>query len=220
MRNAERWLAPAWLAGLACLATAATVWAQNEPHVSGDPRLDANRAKAVDQGVADRNPLSASERVVPLDLRQPTGFERLFEITGPGGRLETRGTGGGVFFRVSGALVATFPRSEYVGTPIGERAVIPAGTVFSIGGPRPWMPTEGATVRSTVGLGPERSAGALGVPQSAIRSARRAASASEAEAERPASEARREAAAPESLWTSEAHRRATLERLIRTASDR
>lgn len=83
--------------------------------------------KAVDQGVADRGPLSASHRMMPLDLRVPTGFDRVYE-----GRNEH---GSRVFLRIDGAIIAAFPASVYEPTEQGQIALIPPGTVFHIGDP-------------------------------------------------------------------------------------
>lgn len=84
------------------------------------------RLNPVDQGVADVGPLSASQRVVPSDLRVPSGFDRVY-------RLGSSRPGGERFARMSGGLTAVFPRSQYVATAEGYAAETPAGTVYYIG---------------------------------------------------------------------------------------
>lgn len=79
----------------------------------------------VDPGVADTGPLSVSERLMPADLRVPTAFERVYRLTGKQD---------GRFARVSGAITAVFPRSQYVRTEYGDVPEIPTGTIFYIGG--------------------------------------------------------------------------------------
>lgn len=75
----------------------------------------------VDPGRADASALSDSLRLVPIDLRTPTAFDRVF-------RLPTV-VGGEMFARIDGGLTAVFPRSEY---GFGQ-ALIPAGTTWYIG---------------------------------------------------------------------------------------
>ena len=75
----------------------------------------------VDPGRADASALNDSLRLVPIDLRTPTGFDRVF-------RLPTV-VGGEMFARMDGGLTAVFPRSEY---GFGQ-ALIPAGTTWYIG---------------------------------------------------------------------------------------
>lgn len=92
----------------------------------------------VDQGRADVGPLGLSLRRLQLDFRRPTGFDRVFQFTGPaagtGGAQSSNAAGG--LARVSGALTAVFPRSTYVTSREGQTfAAIPAGTRFLIGDP-------------------------------------------------------------------------------------
>lgn len=97
-------------------------------------RPAAEPGRPVEPGVGDR-PMGAGGRVLPGDLRLPTGFERLYET--PDG-----------FVRQDGALQAVFPRSLYVNTRFGPMPVIPPGTVFRIGtaaaGPPPSVPGDAA----------------------------------------------------------------------------
>ena len=89
----------------------------------------------VDPNVGDLNPLSASSRFLPTDLRQPTNFEKVFRVPG-----SSRGVGplapsgpNDRFARVSGAITAVFPRSEYIATKKGILPAIPVNTIFYIG---------------------------------------------------------------------------------------
>lgn len=79
----------------------------------------------VDQGIADRGPLSTSLRNTPQDLRLPFGFQRLFRFTNESERL----------VRIDGGLYAMFPESAYARAKNGVIPLIPADTVFSIGTP-------------------------------------------------------------------------------------
>lgn len=84
------------------------------------------------QGVDDVSPLQQSLSLEPLDLRQPSGFDRVYRLpTRPNffGRV-----GESAFFRASGGLVAVFPQSSYrtVGRGV-DIAEVPAGTVYQLG---------------------------------------------------------------------------------------
>ncbi len=91
--------------------------------------------QVVDPGVADLGPLSISTRSLPIDLRSPSGFDRVYRVPG-----STRGVGGfnttpvgERLARVDGGITAVFDRSEYVQTKQGIRPVFPANTIFYIG---------------------------------------------------------------------------------------
>lgn len=212
--------APLFVCGLHAVALSLLAHAQPSPYTS-DPR-QTTTYRQIDQGLADQSPLSASARVVPLDLRQPVGFDQLFQLTGPGGRLETRGVpnrmdgGNGLFFRFSGGLVATFPRSVYAETPAGLQPLIPPGAVFSIGQKPAWGP--GPHVASL----PSRPSAIVGQPKAPIPGASRPARASSTAAPAPSPRlaagadraATRDPREPESLWTNEAYRRKLIERLL------
>ncbi|RNC81292.1 MAG: hypothetical protein ED559_05730 [Phycisphaera sp.] len=87
--------------------------------------------KPVEEGFEDVSPLASPNRLEPIDLRRPTGFEQVYEITTP--------TGEKAFVRIDNGLVAIFDRSDYLaGT---DRAFIPPNTRFKIG-------TQGLTARS------------------------------------------------------------------------
>lgn len=85
-----------------------------------EPRL-------VDQTIADVDPLATSLRVVDfeVDLRQDIDFQHVYTVPGQPGMLMRR----------QGGLVAIFDRSDYVPTWFGPVPIIPANTVFHIGGP-------------------------------------------------------------------------------------
>ncbi|MGH7244360.1 MAG: hypothetical protein ACREJD_13190 [Phycisphaerales bacterium] len=79
----------------------------------------------VDQGVADVGPLSGPGRVISPGLRQPSGFDRVYEVEIDGKKY---------FARQNGSTIAVFPRSSYV-TQNGRSSIaIPAGTTFYLGG--------------------------------------------------------------------------------------
>ncbi len=91
--------------------------------------------KVVEPGVGDVGPVATGTRLLPTDLRQPSGFERVYRVPG-----STRGVyglapseAGERLARVDGAITAVFPRSEYVKTKKGIRPVFPADTIFYIG---------------------------------------------------------------------------------------
>jgi len=105
---------------LACLAT--PVLAQPQP-------------TRVEQGVGDVDPARSSLRALSRDLRAPTGFESVYRFD----RVDAFGNVQRNFMRIDGATYAVFPRSQYITTPAGTVAAIPAGTMFYIGGlPRDW----------------------------------------------------------------------------------
>lgn len=84
----------------------------------------------VDPRYDDLNPIRTSLRVIQPDPRVPTGFEQVYRLrTAPNARPGSPDQ----FARVSGALTAVFPHSEYRRTKRGVQAQIPAGTVYYIG---------------------------------------------------------------------------------------
>ncbi|HWB19065.1 MAG TPA: hypothetical protein VG711_02105, partial [Phycisphaerales bacterium] len=81
--------------------------------------------KEVDQGFGDEGPLRTSLRDFSVDLRLPTGFQKVYQVPGREDEL----------MRVSGGLIAVFPRSVYAtGRGGGQLPLIPPGTVYYIGG--------------------------------------------------------------------------------------
>lgn len=77
--------------------------------------------RPVDQGFSDAEPLSTSLLLTPIDLRQPQDFRDLYHNEATG-----------LYYRVSGGLIAAFPRSEYAAD---GSVLIPPGTEFYIGPP-------------------------------------------------------------------------------------
>jgi hypothetical protein len=78
--------------------------------------------QAVEPSTSDRGPLDASLRWVQPGLQLPAGYEQVY-------RLERGG-----YMRANGGLAATFDQSVYQRTAWGEMPLIPASTVFVIGG--------------------------------------------------------------------------------------
>lgn len=107
------------MTALLVLTLAATALAQ----VSTFSNTDPNALTPVDQGVTDLGELNTSNRLIPIDLRQPLDFGRLYEAPDDSGRL----------MRISGGLSAVFPRSEYAASAGFIFPVVPAGTEFFIG---------------------------------------------------------------------------------------
>lgn len=93
--------------------------------------------KPVDAGVADVGPLSGPGRSLSTGLRQPSGFDRVYEIELNGKKY---------FARQNGSTVAVFPRSAYTHIDGRSTILIPAGTTFYLGGlpanARPVSPEE------------------------------------------------------------------------------
>ena len=119
-------------------------------NIAGAQPANWRALQPIEPGVADLNPLSASARFLPVDLRQPTGFERVFRVPGSsrGVRTLAAPSSDDRFARVSGALTAVFPRSDYFATKQGVRPGIPVNTIFYIGDsplsalPAPTIPHE------------------------------------------------------------------------------
>ena len=139
-------------ASLAAVALVASAWPVSAAHAQ-DPRpalsTPANQRPAqpsapppsssqapqlVDPTSADRNSLSGSLRVMPVDL-SPHGFDRVYAVPGRDDLL----------MRSNGALYAVFSQSVYSRDPRkgNLRVMVPASTVFYIGRPN------FATIRSS-----------------------------------------------------------------------
>lgn len=117
-------------AAIVLLACASSAHAQRAPE--GWQMIDAGRA--------DRGPLATSARRVPIDLRVPLSFDRVYRVPGSTTGVQVPGAAAGeeLYARISGGLTAVFPRSEYVATKRGTAAIIPPGTIFYIGAlPKP-----------------------------------------------------------------------------------
>jgi len=83
------------------------------------------KLETVDAGVADRNGLDTSMRMLPIDLRLPTGFSNVYRVPGRDDLL----------MRGNGALYAVFAQSTYRRSARGAIPITPAGVVYSIGMP-------------------------------------------------------------------------------------
>jgi len=111
----------------------------------------------------DVSPLSRSLRVMQPDLRVPIGFERVYKVEGTPRLYGHAPAGEGLMARVSGAVIAVFPRSEY--SSQSGRPVIPAGTVFLLGDAsevlvsRPGKGRELSTIPGRVSNATERRVG-------------------------------------------------------------
>jgi hypothetical protein len=118
------------------------------------PATPSTPYQPVDPGSEDVGPLRISNRLLPADLRAPTSFEKVYRV--PGAASGVPGLDqGDRYARISGGVTALFPHSEYLQLRKGPIVVIPAGTVFYIGGlPRgmlaaPAAAPIGATFAST-----------------------------------------------------------------------
>jgi hypothetical protein len=94
-----------------------------EPTAAAGPMRDP--LVLVDQGREDVGALGTSLRMEGVDMRLPTGFQRVYRVPGRDDLL----------MRGNGALFAIFPESVYRATRNGRVAVAPPGTVYSIGMP-------------------------------------------------------------------------------------
>ncbi len=183
----------------------------------------------VDQGVADRDPLSVGRQSLQRDLRTSDDFRNLYTFD----RRDVFGARESMFFRRSGAVTAVFPRSAYVQTRRGTFPAIPAGTVFYLGEPpelvRPR--TRGAEIVSPnyVNLSASKDATPRwGVERQALEVAAPKFEAHRADAvPGPAqnallaqSEAMREAMRPNSIWQDDAYRAERASLLLRRAVER
>ncbi|MBK7404861.1 MAG: hypothetical protein IPJ41_09570 [Phycisphaerales bacterium] len=88
--------------------------------VASAQSVDDDRFREIEAGFEDLSPNAVSNRFMPVDLRAPTGFDRLYELVDAPGLLARR----------AGAITAVFDRSVYAGdaTPL-----VPPGTVFYVG---------------------------------------------------------------------------------------
>jgi hypothetical protein len=122
------------LAFIACtlaLADPPAASAQPKPQAQGAHHTEVQmsplrpKLEVVDQGVEDRGGLEKSFRVMPLDLRVPSGFQQVYRVPGSENLL----------MRGNGALFAVFPRSLYRRTVVGNLPVVPADVHYAIGMP-------------------------------------------------------------------------------------
>jgi len=80
--------------------------------------------RRVEEEFSDRDPLASSLRQIDTDLREPAGFNALYQVEGKE-----------IFVRRSGALWAVFPRGRYTRHDGKTIVQAPAGMTFSIGPP-------------------------------------------------------------------------------------
>ncbi len=117
-------------AAIAIMASAALCAAQN--------------LQRVEEVWGDAGPLNQSLRQMPVDMRQPTGFEFIYRVPGADGLLT----------RIDGGMAAVFPRSVYSSTRGGGVIpLIPPGTVFHVGGLRDFVPPPASPWASRPGPG-------------------------------------------------------------------
>lgn len=83
-----------------------------------------------DEGYDDTSILGESFKVPMADLRQASEWDRVY-------RME--GVDGPIFARRHGGVTAVFAQSDYVASPDGSVATVPAGTIYVIGEPAPWL---------------------------------------------------------------------------------
>lgn len=114
-----------------------------QPAGSGSPQVRGGEPAGlvpIDPNTSDASLLGLSFRQMKVDLRRPTGFDRVYRL--PRAGLGAGGFGGGTgveraqrYARVSGGLAAVFPRSEYVQVnEAGDSvAVVPPDTRWVIG---------------------------------------------------------------------------------------
>lgn len=172
----------------------------------------------VEQGIGDLNPLQTSNRLVPLDLRQPAGWDRVYRLSGD----PRMNNGSGLFARISGGITAVFPWSTYEPTRRGDQVpTVPPGTTYYIGGvPRSVIdatPTPASTEKSfnyvDLSARPASPERPTHQADNSVQTSARHVLRGEAPADRTPSNA-----APPSIWTSESYRRARLEQLLTRAA--
>lgn len=110
-------------ASLAMIALATPPASDDRDSVSAGPLRP--RLERLEAGVEDRGGIEKSLRVLPVDLRLPTGFTGVFRVPG---RAD-------LMMRGNGALFAVFPRSQYRRFGSGLLPVTPADVHYSIGMP-------------------------------------------------------------------------------------
>jgi hypothetical protein len=84
----------------------------------------------IDPGHGDTSINAISLRKLDLDLRQPAGFQHVYQIS----TIDAFGAKQSTFMRIDGAVAAVFPRSVYLPAAGVLMPDIPPGTVFHIGG--------------------------------------------------------------------------------------
>ncbi len=157
--------------------------------------------RLIEQGIEDVEPAAVSLRVPWVDLREPLGFDEVWQGLWSDPFLGERE----VFTRSSGAVTAVFPRSSYTQTEAGTMVEIPAGTIFYLGPPPAGLERD-----------PEKES-----PPGRIDLRRDTELRVAPSQQDPATSGRAEATAlhvESGIWTSEAYRTARVARLLRSAA--
>ena len=81
----------------------------------------------VDGGIEDRGSISGTLKVVRTNLLQSQSFEQLFRVAGSKD----------IYIRKAGGLQAVFRNPAYLGSGDDAIPLVPAGTIYCIGGIRP-----------------------------------------------------------------------------------
>ncbi len=137
------------------LACGLVISAAGVTHAQVDPRARGVEAlQPVEAGSVDSSPLAGSMQLLPIDLRQPTGFDEVYRVN----------TGhGSAFARMDGGLRAVFPRSEYGLGPNGVETQIPAGTTWVIGDTPTWYADRFGMIATEPALGAAPAGPGMGV---------------------------------------------------------
>jgi len=137
------------------LCATASVHAQRTAPMQQDHSVrdvDTSMNYPAEQRVADRGGLCTSPRQMPMELAEPQGFDRLYEVPGKSG----------MFYRANGALFLVFERGTYAQVQDKQKrtwtiATVPPGGQYYIGKP------DWSSIRRIGSL----PAGSLGVHQDA-----------------------------------------------------
>ena len=166
--------------------------------------------RVIEQGIDDVSPIAHSTRLAPKDLRLPSDFEKVYEITTPDGKT--------VYARIDRGIAAVFTRSEYSRS---GQALIPPNTVFHIG------TSDILNSQSTPAYTPTQAANRLdmGVPQNERQALAPASTAGRATPSRPGTTTSSEAQTPApeavpgppSIVTNELYRRIRIAQLLQSA---
>jgi hypothetical protein len=188
----------------------------------------------IEAGIEDVSPLAVGLRTVPIDLRAPLDYDRVYRVEGDLSRfgLMSASTPDAAWYaRASGGTLALFPRSEYVPTRRGAMPVVPANTTFLMGVPSVVTtlaapgganaPQWNATPATRRADGPQRPTQAPpsardGAPTSAAASAATATPTAPRPPNPTANAASDPASnpAPDTIWTSESLRTTRLSALL------
>lgn len=110
----------------------------------------------------DINPLAVGLRPQRVDLRGPSGFDRLYRVA-PGTVIGGVVIREGGFARISGSTVVVFPRGQYSRVAQGvARADVPPGTMY----------LQANNISELIGSPQERADGSLDAPTSSVTARR------------------------------------------------